>query len=81
MARKPAKPQLVLYRTSYPEEQWGGAAEHSAVITGVASDTVVTLTVFPEGEAPVTRNAVRLEGSFTPLDGFPSCSWAWPNRQ
>lgn len=77
---KPSVPRMVLFRSTYPEEQWNGAAEHAAVITRVWSPTCVNLKVLCDGAPSVDFSSVELEGSFTPIEGFPSRCWAWPGR-
>jgi hypothetical protein len=79
--QRPTICRVVVFRSSFDEEHWNGASEHPAMITGVVSDDVVNLMVFPDGAAPVTRMRVCREGSFEPTPGFPSHAWAWPSRQ
>jgi hypothetical protein len=73
----PSLRRLVLYRSTFDDEQWNGAGEHAALITGVVSSDVVNLLVFPNGGDPVVRLRVAREGSFSPTPGFPVRFWAW----
>lgn len=77
---KPSICRMVLFRSTYSDEQWNGASEHPAVITRVWSSTCVNLKVLCDGAAPVDLSSVELEGSFAPIDGFPHHSWSWPGR-
>jgi hypothetical protein len=76
--RRPSVCRAVLYRTSHADEQWNGKSEHAAIITGVVSNDVVDLIVFPVGGMPLPRvNVVRAGAEDTPM-GFARSSWAWP---
>ena len=76
--QRPSLCRAVIYRTGHADEQWNDASRHAAIITGVVSDDVVNLIVFPDGGMPVPRLNVSREGSENTPKGFTSCSWAWP---
>lgn len=76
--RRPSLNRAVLYRTTHADEQWNGASEHAAIITGVISEDAVNLIVFPNGGMPVPRLNVSREGTAKTPEGFPSACWAWP---
>ena len=76
--QRPSLCRAVLYRTSHGDEQWAGKSQHAAIITGVVSNDVVDLIVFPAGGVPVPRLNVPREGVEQLPMGFSKSAWAWP---